>query len=430
MKTSTRQSNHFKQNKTHPTKGPALKKPREKESGIAIVTVLSVLMLMTFLIWGFFSAAEKELDSSNYYGSSLRTRQLTDVVTNMVMAQIRKATGEQTQEGKRYTWASQPGAITTFSNKGTDYDSLAAKYIKLYSSERMEEQSEYNLVDDVAEDWDKRPAHYVDLNSPLYSEREDELYFPIVDPRARRSSNNTNRDNVEGFNFSEITSTGTQIPGIELPGSDPKSQRLPMPTQWLYILEDGTMGYLDKENKFIPNSGISQPTTNNPIVSRVAFWTDDESNKINVNTAAEGVPWDIPRYDSRQEREMALKQPVEKETTRFPGHPSMVSLSSVLFPHEDVSEDKAKLRNIYDLVPKIEYKNSSASGATNATKGVTWDEDRLYATYDELLYKHEKNRGIDERQEAQTFRSSQISRRKLEQSRFFLTANSLSLIHI
>ena len=82
------------------------------------------------------------------------------------MAQIRKATGEQTQEGKRFTWASQPGAITTFSNKGTDYDSLAAKKFKLYSSERMEEQSEYNLVDDVAEDWDKRPAHYVDLNSP------------------------------------------------------------------------------------------------------------------------------------------------------------------------------------------------------------------------------------------------------------------------
>ena len=199
-----------------------------------------------------------------------------------------------------------------------------------------------------------------------------------------------------------------------------------MPVQWLYVLEDGTMGYLDKSNKFIPNSGISQPTPNNPIVSRVAFWTDDECNKINVNTAAEGVPWDIPRYDSRHEREMALKQPVEKETTRFPGHPSMVSLSSVLYPHEDVSEDKAKLRNIYDLVPKIEYKNSSASGSTNATKGVTWDEDRLYATYDELLYKHEKNRGLDERQEAQTFRNSQISRRKLEQSRFFLTANSIA----
>tara|TARA_B100000929_G_scaffold160855_1_gene127209 strand:- start:506 stop:706 length:201 start_codon:yes stop_codon:yes gene_type:complete len=66
MKTSTRQSNHFKKSKTGPNKGPALKKPREKESGIAIVTVLSVLMLMTLLIWGFFSAAEKELDSSNY----------------------------------------------------------------------------------------------------------------------------------------------------------------------------------------------------------------------------------------------------------------------------------------------------------------------------------------------------------------------------
>ena len=399
-------------------------KPRDKESGIAIVTVLSVLMMMTLLVFGFFSAATEELKSSTYYGSSLKTRQLTDVVTNMVIAQVRKATGEQTSEGQRFTWVSQPGCITTFSNRGSDYDTLSVAKFKLYSSETMEENADDNMVDDIQEDWDKKPHHYVDLNAPLYSERENELYFPILDPRARRSTNDTNKDNVEGFNYTQTTSTGTQVPGVVLPGSDPLSQRVPMPVQWLYILEDGTMGHLDKSDTFVPGSGIGKASISNPIVARIAFWTDDECNKINVNTASEGVHWDIPRYDSKQEREMAVKQPVQRETSRFPGHPSMVSLSSVLYPHEDVSQDKAKLRNIYDLVPKIEYKNSSASGSSS-TKGVTWDTDRLYATYDELLYKHERNRGLDERQESNTFRNSQISRRKLEQSRFFLTANSI-----
>ena len=399
-------------------------KPRDKESGIAIVTVLSVLMMMTLLVFGFFSAATEELKSSTYYGSSLKTRQLTDVVTNMVIAQVRKATGEQTSEGQRFTWVSQPGCITTFSNRGSDYDTLSVAKFKLYSSETMEENADDNMVDDIQEDWDKKPHHYVDLNAPLYSERENELYFPILDPRARRSTNDTNKDNVEGFNYTQTTSTGTQVPGVVLPGSDPLSQRVPMPVQWLYILEDGTMGHLDKSDTFVPGSGIGKASISNPIVARIAFWTDDECNKVNVNTASEGVHWDIPRYDSKQEREMAVKQPVQRETSRFPGHPSMVSLSSVLYPHEDVSQDKAKLRNIYDLVPKIEYKNSSASGSSS-TKGVTWDTDRLYATYDELLYKHERNRGLDERQESNTFRNSQISRRKLEQSRFFLTANSI-----
>ena len=65
-------------------------KNRDKESGIAIVTVLSVLMMMTLLVFGFFSAATEELKSSTYYGSSLKTRQLTDVVTNMVIAKSEK----------------------------------------------------------------------------------------------------------------------------------------------------------------------------------------------------------------------------------------------------------------------------------------------------------------------------------------------------
>ena len=72
MKTKSLNQNSSKDNKP---------KQRDKESGIAIVTVLSVLMMMTLLVFGFFSAATEELKSSTYYSSSLKTRQLTDVVT-------------------------------------------------------------------------------------------------------------------------------------------------------------------------------------------------------------------------------------------------------------------------------------------------------------------------------------------------------------
>ncbi len=413
------------------TPGSRRQKREQKQSGIAIITVLSVLLLMSVLMLGFFSAATSELESSKYYASSLRTRQLTDIVTNMVIAQIREATAEEKGAGTHFTWSSQPGCITTFSNRGTTYDSLAVAKYKLYSAADMQVDAREKLAEDLAPDWNTRSAQYVDLNSPLYSQRQSELYFPIVDPRAQQSTNQSSPSNVEGFSYVSTSSNGDQIHGIRLPGSDSNTQRVPMPVQWLYLLDDGTIGHLNEVNKFVATSGSGIAGKLNPIVSRVAFWTDDESCKINVNTASEGVPWDIPRYDSPQEREYAVKnkQPVQRETSRFPGHPSMVSLSSVFYPHQDITKDRQKLKSIYDLVPKIEYQGSSASGRPNISggpeaSGVRWDDDRLFATYDEVLYRHKTGSGP--RVENTTFTSNSISRRKLEQSRFFLTANSVA----
>ena len=47
--------------------------------------------------------------------------------------------------------------------------------------------------------------------------------------------------------------------------------------QWLYVLADGSIGYLDSNNRFV---GSVAPDADNPMVSRVAFWTDDESCKV------------------------------------------------------------------------------------------------------------------------------------------------------
>ena len=69
-----------------------------------------------------------------------------------------------------------------------------------------------------------------------------------------------------------------------------------------------------------------------PHCGRVAFWTDDETCKVNVNTASEGVYWDMPRASTKEDLAMEIYQPKAGEYQRFPGHPATVCLSSVLFP--------------------------------------------------------------------------------------------------
>ena len=65
-----------------------------------------------------------------------------------------------------------------------------------------------------------------------------------------------------------------------------------MPVQWLYILKDGAVGFLSDQNMFQVLNGSGQingdvtstpadqygvPSETNPIVGRIAFWTDDET---------------------------------------------------------------------------------------------------------------------------------------------------------
>ncbi len=86
------------------------------------------------------------------------------------------------------------------------------------------------------------------------------------------------------------------------------------------------------------------PTVSNPIVGRIAFWADDDTSKVNINTASEGTYWDTPRIFSYEDNGyfpgnnlndptivpgMAIAQPVQHEYQRYPGHPATTSLSAV-----------------------------------------------------------------------------------------------------
>src|SRR5205823_5587640 len=71
---------------------------------------------------------------------------------------------------------------------------------------------------------------------------------------------------------------------------DPNLQRLPMPVRWIYVLQDGTLTAPDSTlstgtTAQWKSTGVTTPTKSNPIVGRVGFWADDETCKVNINTA-------------------------------------------------------------------------------------------------------------------------------------------------
>lgn len=65
-----------------------------------------------------------------------------------------------------------------------------------------------------------------------------------------------------------------------------------MPVQWIQVLKDGTPDRVLQRDPASASSGYSwvanpsfSPTASNPISGRYAYWADDESSKINYNTA-------------------------------------------------------------------------------------------------------------------------------------------------
>jgi hypothetical protein len=292
----------------------------KSRQGVALVIVLAMLVLLSGLIVAFFNSVRTERNATKADSNVANARAISDATVNMVVAQIREATTRYTNTA---TWASQPGAIRTFSGSEgsrTPYEKNAFQYpytpgtsdyvYKLYSADDMRVPAgEYKiggdgLKADVApiETWLKDPLEpvegYVDLNEPFVSRYPDskqesgyayEPRYPILDPRARADANEKDNANVfgivEGFDAAPIinpsddrrTALNAQIP------------LLPMPVKWLYVLKDGTIG------------PITHATEDNPVVGRTAFWADDESTKLNINTSTEGTFWDTPSVSCAQE---------------------------------------------------------------------------------------------------------------------------------
>jgi uncharacterized protein (TIGR02600 family) len=409
---------------------------------MALFIVLAILVLVSALVIGFFSSMTTEAKSSRSYASGVSSKQLADSAVQLVVAQITDAT--KGKDGSSpLAWASQPGMIRTYTQSGTP-----AKYYKLYSSSTLvQDGTGFSLTTDAPPaDWNSKQSLYTDLNSPVT--RGSKVMFPILDGNSIKSltvneagqsvpayltydANNDGKPDVEGFSIdpASVTYSASQSPS-------PSNNPVPMPVKWLYILQNGKLAIPNNSSggtvSFETTDPASTPSTGNPIVGRIAFWTDDETAKVNINTASEGTFWDRPYANTVTEQQVSTSIPGQSEFQRFPGHPAKTSLSTVfgsLLPSPvkspawyygissgQMTANQTQLKTYYDLTPRVSdggTKGGMIANANSSFTAISPDSDRLYSSIDELHYNPNR-----------TTNNSALDIAALERSKFFITARS------
>ncbi len=408
-----------------------------RRAGVALVLVLGMLVLLMVLVVAFFTRVTTEVVGAKASASNLRSRQLAASAVQLVQGTITNAT--EPRETTTTAWACQPGMIRTFGT-GTSASSAPYKYYKLYSSDTMVVTADTNPAvtnfspsSDLDALWDKKPAYFTDLNAPIANATNpSDVIFPIADPRATDPSTP-----VEGFSYT------AGVDGVVQVSSGTNTARLPMPVRWLYVLRDGTLTCPDiaSASTTVPSATFTAniPTKNNPIVGRIAFWTDDESAKVNLNTASEGTYWDTPVANTGKSPDsfsypqttaigdvlLATYQGAQHEYQRYPGHPATTCLSTVLGSALGGLSRNDLVQAITNAIPRVtDTAGQSSMGGTAApnTANLTTDLDRLYASVDEFAFKPPAS--TDTTRTVQAVGSGSTVQNVIERTRFFLTSSS------
>lgn len=438
--------------------------------GIALVITLLLLVLLSAFAVAFFTRMSVEQASATSYADGVTTRQLAESAVGLIESQIREAT--TVVNG---AWGSQPGMIRTFARtQGTT--TVAGKdpyaYYKLYSSDDMTitepgKLQSFDPADEINPNWATERALWTDLNEPVLlkfanpadtSTSVEVKRYPIFDPDLAADSDNSSPTTLSVHN----TTPEVKVEGYTIDSQDTTTghdnPRGRMPVRWIYVLRDGTLTTPTRSEEeglqaVWESSGgdpTKVPTKANPIVGRLAFWTDDDTSKVNINTAGgfttkdvvsqydpqnnktfsnyAGSFWDTPRFFTRFERGqsmdrdnfgefapgaggLAISQPPANEFQRFPGHPATTSLG-LLFnrtvkPDGSIDPNTPRLntQQLYRLLPRI--KPGGSEGGTdrhiayNNTLGnsdlsdqvMELKSQRLYATVDEFFFAASQNPG-------------------------------------
>jgi len=454
-----------------------LRSTHANRQGVALVLVLAFISLLSALLIAFFSSTSNSRREASQYEAGVTTAQLSETAQNLVIGQISDATKTFDTEGynasaagMRLTYASQPGMIRTY---GTD--NKYHRIYKLYSSGKMvlndTEPSEWSvssqLATEVPLNWVQNPAGYTDLNEPVLVPDPQGLIvptgtnqrytanYPILDPAGLsptgssvNSPGGLNQDGIDGFDISNPPGYGGPGAGarpvinptynpITIPASGKTGNPVPMPVQWIYVLQNGTLTSPNTVNGTVASwsnlqdTSPNKPTKTNPIVGRVAFWTDDDTCKLNPNVNSEGTAWDTPLNGSDGsapygEAYLRDNQPIVYEFQRYPGHPAMTSLSPIFgflpqyrIPGSDGTQDTSVLARYYSLIPRVVAGGSNGGTTNTTTKAnvsiITTDMDRMYASVDELMFRPVPRIPND---------SAFLNRSVFEKTKFFLTTSA------
>ncbi len=459
---------------------------RSRSSGVALIITLAMLVLLSGLILAFYSTVTTDVAGSKAYEGGADARMVADSAVNLVIGQIRDASTQN-----NVAWISQPGLMRTFDANGN-----ALRAYKLYSSDQLVIDGTFdptNNPDDVptTADWRNQTALWTDLNSPVADPTRQGpkntplLTYPILDGNYLQTGSDPSASGPVGQLAFTLDGKGPDITSFEIQNFD-KQHPCEMPVKWMYLLKDGTLvaaatGSQASSAKLQIPAGKEKTPEGEPNepVARVAFWTDDETAKVNINTASEGTFWDTPvcvtqrNYlppkpppagsidpNTMYEMDLAEYEPGQKEYQRFPGHPATTCLSPIfgkqltlLHPYRP-----DMIEAIYEMAPRVagwnytgyppSYSNagvngdySSDGGTRRAGKGVMLagdagiypvklDSDRLYASVDELLFSpifKSVGSGPAQRQEqnlAPKNAAIDNNREMLEMAKFFITPNS------
>ncbi len=405
--------------------------------GVALVTVLTVMALTTILVLTFFSLATSEHRASSTYSNGLQAQQVAEQAVNLVIAQIREATSV----GNTKAWASQPGAIRVWGEDGREDFAY-----KLYSDDVMKTTKWDDFQNDfrALNDWSDSPEHFVDLNEPVI--RGEKVYYPIVHPLASTKPQwpkplGNDLNGVEGFWYND-----TKKGGVVLTDPSPIGRKaaqilkadghVAMPVTWVYQLADGTLGTLERgapgapSYKFRALSPGGTPSADNPIVARFAFWADDETSKLNINTHAGGLAWDVPRVGGELDMAMGKYQPAQKEWQRYPGHPASTHLSPALAPGVlDIVNDRDAMEMLYSVVPRVVGGGSESGTRIIDTRnpkeanGLIADKEPLFPSLDDVIMKSDRTPHRFPDAKGRPIPADELSE-YLERSKFFVTVNS------
>lgn len=464
-----------------------MKSPNNQDApraGMALVVALCFLTLTAALVVGFMASSTTEMTSAGSFSSGSQVKMLSDSAVNVVIGQIQAATSRTNG-----AWASQPGMVRVYRSEEAVSSRLDALF-KLYSSDKLivsrEDAATFRFADEMSiggMNWDQLPAMFTDLNAPVLVQKptatgnQEVARYPVLDPRAFTEKGDDNKPAVEGFEL--VDDEG-----------DTSGRIARMPVRWIYVLRDGTLtaptNYENNGRSAIWSQELETrliPTKANPIVGRIAFWTDDETSKVNINTAGghiwkqdeawlkkNGYPgftedtypgsyWDTPRFYNYFDRGgdldqatgkiksghtagLAISQPLQNEFQRYPGHPAVTSLGLVF-------QNYLNAEQIYKISPRLTGGSKSSLGGVNRLINLPyWDPafsgdgpqhgqslpvkvDRLYSSVDELLFSPETGtNGKRELNDTKLGDDDQpagvLTPDLLDKTRFFLTAKSRS----
>lgn len=233
-----------------------------RERGVALIIVLFFIVILTVMIVGLLDSSRVERSAALSHADRLRAASSAREGLELVTATLHRQTSDPTRKPaesdddynkRKRNWISQPGMLIVPNDPNPS-----------------------NPNDPLADQ--KQLRKPVPLSSGTPSSAF--LAQASLDPVFRPPNLNV-KTLVEQIPPTHlITNRG------EKPAGGTVEEPFEMALRWVYVRQDGSYELkADGSPKEPPLDTVSLTNKANPIVSRFAYWTDDESSKVNYNLA-------------------------------------------------------------------------------------------------------------------------------------------------